>query len=93
MTDSTKLNRRQLREFGAGLGVAVHRVLRPVLELLARLNNWVLLGLLFFGILWPVGWVLRMTGRLQYRTGRDPDARSYRVPVDRNRVTRLEEPF
>ena len=34
-----------------------------------------------------------MTARLQYRTGHDPDARSYRVPVDRNRVTRLEEPF
>lgn len=34
-----------------------------------------------------------MNARLQYRTRRDPDARSYRVPVDRNRVTRLEEPF
>jgi hypothetical protein len=134
MTGWSRSDPRQLRDFGAGLGVAiaaifggllpwlgerpwptwpwvvgvgfvlaalvapraiwpVHRILRPVLQLLARVNNWVLLGVLFFGILWPVGWVLRRTGRLQYRTGRDPAAASYRVPVDRSRVTRLEEPF
>ena len=57
------------------------------------LNTWLLLGAAFFGILLPVGWVLRRLGRLQYHTRFDPDAASYRIEVEPDRAVRLEEPF
>jgi hypothetical protein len=56
-------------------------------------NTWVLLGAVFFGILLPLGSVLRSLGRLQYRTGFDPAATTYRVDLPREQATRLEEPF
>jgi len=54
---------------------------------------WLLLGAVFFGILLPIGLVLRGLGRLQYRTGFRSDLGTYRVEVPREHVTRLEEPF
>ena len=71
----------------------VYRVLLPVARVLGLINTWLLLGAVFFGILLPVGWVLRRMGRLQYRTGFDPGAASYRVGVEPERPVRLEEPF
>lgn len=71
----------------------VYRALRPVAKVIGTVNTWVLLGAVFFGILLPLGWVLRSLGRLQYRTGFDPGATTYRVDLQRERVTRLEEPF
>lgn len=71
----------------------VYRALLPLARVLGIINTWLLLGAVFFGILLPVGWVLRRMGRLQYRTGFDPDAASYRVEVEPERPVRLEEPF
>ena len=71
----------------------VYRLLLPVARVLGVINTWLLLGALFFGILTPVGWVLRRLGRLQYASRVDADARSYRVDVARDRPVRLEEPF
>jgi hypothetical protein len=71
----------------------VYRALLPIARLLGLVNTWMLLGAVFFGILLPVGWLLRRMGRLQYLTGFDPGAASYRVEVDPERPVRLEEPF
>jgi hypothetical protein len=71
----------------------LYRALFPVTRVLAIVNTWLLLGTVFFGILLPVGWVLRRLGRLQYRPGVEPDLKSYRVEVPPDRATRLEEPF
>ncbi len=71
----------------------VHRALVPVARVLATVNTWLLLGLVYFGLLLPMGWVLRRLGRLQYRTGFDPEATTYRIRVPDDHVTRLEEPF
>ena len=71
----------------------VHRALVPVARLLGIVNTWLLLGLVFFGMLLPAGWVLRRMGRLQYRTGFDADAATYRIRVPSDHRTRLEEPF
>jgi len=71
----------------------IHRALLPVARALATVNTWLLLGGVFFAMLLPAGWVLRRLGRLQYRTGFDPDAPSYRIRVADDHVTRLEEPF
>jgi hypothetical protein len=56
-------------------------------------NTWLLLGAVFFGILLPVGWLLRRLGRLQYLSRFDPSAASYRIEVPRDHAVRLEEPF
>lgn len=71
----------------------IYRSLLPVARVLGIVNTWLLLGTVFFGILLPVGWILRRTGRLQYRTGLDPGATSYRVEVPPDHAVRLEEPF
>jgi predicted NodU family carbamoyl transferase len=51
------------------------------------------LDAVFFGILLPLGRVLRSRDRLQYRTGFDPGTATYRVDLRRDQATRLEEPF
>ena len=71
----------------------VYRLLLPVARVLGTVNTWLLLGAVFFGILLPIGWVLRWTGRLQYETRFDPQAASYRIEVPPDRPVRLEEPF
>jgi hypothetical protein len=71
----------------------VYRLLLPVARLVGLVNTWLLLGAVFFGILLPVGWVLRRLGRLQYLTPFDPGTDSYRIEVPRDHVVRLEEPF
>ena len=71
----------------------VYRLLLPVARVVGLVNTWLLLGAVFFGILLPVGWVLRRLGRLQYLTRFDPGTDSYRIEVPRDHVVRLEEPF
>ena len=71
----------------------VYRLLLPVARVLGVVNTWLLLGAVFFGMLLPIGWVLRLLGRLQYETRQDPCAATYRIEVDPHREVRLEEPF
>jgi hypothetical protein len=71
----------------------LYRLLLPVARVLGIVNTWLLLGAVFFGILLPVGWVLRRTGRLQYVARFDADAASYRTEVDPAHTVHLEEPF
>jgi hypothetical protein len=71
----------------------LYRALLPVSRVIGFVNTWLLLGAVFFGILLPVGWVLRRLGRLQYHTRFDPQASSYRIEVAPDHAVRLEEPF
>jgi hypothetical protein len=71
----------------------IYRLLLPLARGLGVVNTWLLLGAVFFGILLPVGWVLRRIGKLQYQTQFDPDAASYRIEVPKDHPVRLEEPF
>jgi hypothetical protein len=71
----------------------VYRLLLPVARVLGFVNTWLLLGAVFFGILTPMGWVLRRIGRLQYAAGFDPRAASYRIDAAPRHDVRLEEPF
>jgi hypothetical protein len=65
----------------------------PSTRTLAWINTWLLLGFVFFAILLPLGWVLRTRGRLQYVTGFDRAAATYRVPVPADHRTNLDTPF
>jgi Saxitoxin biosynthesis operon protein SxtJ len=48
------------------LGLVLHKVVNPII-----------MGLLFFGTVWPTGLVMRMMGRDLLRLKRDPEAASY----------------
>lgn len=82
-----------LAAFAPAAVYPLYRALYPVLRALTALNNAVLLGAVYFLLLWPLGLLLRAAARLHYRTGFDPAARSYRVPADPGHTTNLEEPF
>jgi hypothetical protein len=71
----------------------VYRAILPVARVLGVVNTWLLLGAVFFGILMPVGWVLRRLRRLQYVTRFEPEVASYRVERRSDHAVRLEEPF
>jgi hypothetical protein len=71
----------------------VYRAILPVARVLGIINTWLLLGTVFFGILLPLGWVLRRLGRLQYVTRLEPGVATYRVERVREHAVRLEEPF
>jgi hypothetical protein len=71
----------------------VYRAILPVARVIGTINTWLLLGTVFFGILMPLGWVLRRLGRLQYFTRFEPGAASYRIERSRDDTVRLEEPF
>lgn len=71
----------------------VYRLLLPITRTLAWINTWLLLGAVFFAILLPLGWMLRRRGRLQYVTGFDRAAVTYRVPVPADHKTHLDRPF
>jgi hypothetical protein len=71
----------------------IYRLLRPVARVLGTINTWLLLGTLYFGMLTPVGWILRRLGRLQYTDRPDASAGTYRVDATRRRPLDLKEPF
>jgi hypothetical protein len=73
----------------------VYVALRPVLLVLGAINTWLLLGIVYFGLVTPAGWLLRRTNRLQYVDRPDPGRATYRVPpsrVDSQQVD-LQKPF
>ncbi len=77
---------------GVGLVFALIAAFRP--RLLAGLNRWwiklgillgrlvspIALGVLFFGVLVPIGVVMRIVGKDPLRLKRDADAASYWIP-------------
>jgi hypothetical protein len=72
----------------------LYRVWDPVARLLGWLNSWLILGCVFFGFVWPLGWYARRARKLHYTDGFDPDLPTYRLRRDRARpVTDLTKPY
>lgn len=57
----------------------VYRGWMAVAAVLGRITNFIVLGLVFFLMIVPLGIVLRRLGKLQYREGFDPALDTYRV--------------
>ena len=53
----------------------------------------VVLGILFFGIITPVGWAMRASGRDPLARKRDPQAESYRTASRTRPPDHMERPF
>ena len=61
---------------------------------LGRITNTIVLGSMFFGIMVPLGVVLRRLNKLQYRVGFDSDIKSYRLNTRRSPdANDLKNPF
>jgi hypothetical protein len=57
----------------------VYRVWMAAGEVLAWINTRILLGLVFYGIVTPIGLVMRLTGRDPMRRQLEPSGESYRI--------------
>lgn len=61
---------------------------------LGWINTRIILGAVFFVLITPTGWIQRKRGKLNYKTGLDATAASYRIPrSERLTAKNLENPF
>ena len=58
----------------------VYRIWMTAGEALGWINTRILLGVVFYGLITPMGLVRRLRGEDPMRRRRDPGAQSYRVP-------------
>ena len=68
------------------LGFSMPALLSPVFKVWMKIghvmgwvNTRIILGVLFYGVVTPMGLVMRLTGRDPMRRGFEPDAQTYRV--------------
>ncbi len=72
----------------------VYRGWMAIAAVLGRITNFIVLGLVFFLMMAPLGMALRRLGKLQYREGFDPALDTYRVGERRRpQVEDLKHPF
>jgi hypothetical protein len=72
----------------------VYAAWRPVALVLGYINTRIILGALFYVIIWPFGLALRVAGKLQYRRELDSQAESYRVAnAHPSQPDHYEKPF
>ena len=82
------------------LGAAAPAALAPLNRLwfrfgllLGRLTNPVVMGVLFFAVMVPIGWMLRRSGKDLLRLRRDPAAESYWIARDPEAPSSLQKQF
>ena len=61
--------------------------------LLNAVMSRLILAILFFGLITPTGWVIRLAGRDPLARRRDPAAASYRTPSKPRPPSHMERPF
>ena len=81
-------------------GLAAPATLRPIYRvwmkfglLLSKITTPIVLGIVFFLVIFPTGLVMRSFGRDPMRRQIDSDATSYRVPSTRSPKENMERPF
>jgi hypothetical protein len=83
------------------LALLVPTLLAPLNRLWMRLGrllsvvvNPVVMAVLFFGVLTPVGWLMKATGKDPLRRKFEPDSRTYWIPrAAQARASRMREQF
>ena len=71
----------------------VYRVWMAAAEVLGWINTRILLGIVFYGLITPMGFVRRLRGRDAMRRRGDPGAASYRVPKSPRAGTHMNRQF
>lgn len=61
---------------------------------LGWINTRIILAVVFFLLIAPIGWIQRKRGKLNYHTGFDATAESYKIPRSQHlKAEDLENPF
>lgn len=66
-----------------GLLLPLNRLWQAFAARLSKVSNLLILGTFFFLVVMPTGLIIRLVGRDPLRRSRDPAAKSYWSPVDR----------
>lgn len=66
-----------------GLLLPLNRLWQAFAARLSRISNLLILGAFFFLVVMPTGFIIRLVGRDPLRRRREPAAKSYWTPVDR----------
>lgn len=62
--------------------------------ILGWINTRIILAVVFFVLIAPIGWIQRKRGKLNYKTGFDENTASYKIPrSERLTAANLENPF
>lgn len=82
------------------LGTVFPKGLKPVYrawmifgEKIGWLNSRILLGLLFYGMVTPISWLMRLLGKRPLQLEFDPKAETYRVPKETRAPDHVIKPF
>jgi len=82
------------------LGTVFPNGLKPVYrawmifgEKIGWLNSRILLGLLFYGMVTPISWLMRLLGKRPLQLEFDPKAETYRVPKEARAPDHVLKPF
>lgn len=62
-------------------------------EILGAINSRIILGILFFLIITPIGLIRRTFGKDLMGKHYDPALKSYRTPITPKPITHMEKPF
>lgn len=83
-----------------GIAVAAPQILKPVNEtwikignVLGWINSRIILGIMFFLLIFPMGLILKLLGKDSMDRKHDKDAESYRKIVKPRAKEHLERPF
>jgi len=71
----------------------VYRGWMRVALLIGNVINRIVLGVVFFLVMWPIGLIMRLRGKDPMRRTLDADAESYRVPSQSRPSKHMERPF
>lgn len=72
---------------------SVYRVWMKIGMALGWVNSRIILGLVFYVIIFPMGMLLRLFGKDPMRRKYDKSSQSYRIPSQREPRERMEKPY
>jgi hypothetical protein len=78
--------------FPKGLG-PLHRIWMKIGEKLGWINSRIILGILFFGMLTPMAFIMGLLGKRPLQLRYDPKATSYRVLKNARAADHVLKPF
>ncbi len=83
-----------------GLGLAAPLALKPVYHwwmrfglLMSKITTPIIMGLVFYGVITPMGLVRRLLGKDSLARRLKPEEQSYRIKSEATPPQRLEKPF
>lgn len=71
----------------------VYKVWMKIGDILGFINTRIILGFLFFFIIWPIGLIKRVFGTDVMGKRFDKSATSYRTPIPPKDIKHMEKPF